>query len=145
MTMLIICIIATVYSGLVIGAIIKFAENNVLTTFSFKYALKLPALHFIYHPYKLIFKTSKDIRITQKLKIIFTSFELLPVFMIAITEAFIIKKVLEEKKTQKSDIKEANARQLSNEILKNKDREMEQDIMDEVYDDAYDRLYTCCT
>lgn len=85
----------------VIGAIIKFAENNVLTTFSFKYALKLPALHFIYHPYKLIFKASKDIQIKQKLKIIFTSFELLPVFMIAITEAFIIKKRWKRKNEKK--------------------------------------------
>lgn len=133
MTMLIACIIATVYSGLVIGAIIKFAENNVLTIFSFKYALKLPALHFIYHPYKLIFRPSKDIPITQKIKIIFTSFELLPVFMIAITEAFIIKKALEAK-TQK------NSRR-----LKNKAKEATPDIMDEVYDDAYDRLYACCT
>lgn len=133
MTMLIVCIIATVYSGLVIGAIIKFAENNVLTIFSFKYALKLPALHFIYHPYKLIFKPSKDIPITQKLKIIFTSFELLPVFMIAITEVFIIKKALEAN-TQK------NSRRLNN-----KAKETTTDIMDEVYDDAYDRLYACCT
>lgn len=134
MTMLLICIIATIYIGLVIGALIKFAENNVLTGLSFKYALKLPALHFIYHPYKLIFKASKDIRITQKLKIIFTSFELLPIFMIAITEAFVIKEALEAKNTQKSSKK-----------VKNKDREVEQDIMDEVYDDAYDRLYACCT